>query len=730
MKRILILIIGLFSVAHAQFAPTSAKTAFKNGVSVGTRDSTAYAANDSLVVVINRQGRLMYRSTDGYWKLLANAASSDYVPYTGAVDNVALGNFRITARSVKTDSIYANGSGGMYLLTNSGNPVAHWGAGGSVEVDFKGFAGYDANRSASYTARSFTDKNYVDSSAALRVRYADTAAMLADYVDLGSTQTIAGLKTFTGTVNSGGTNFITGGAVWANGNLESITGSIGFGNSTRLRLAQLDAIAGFAGGNNIYFNSGSPNIPRAASNGTVAGYYYSGGGSVNLYANTILYGESVLSPRVRIDSSDGAFRVFSTTASSSTTTGALIVSGGAGIAGQLTANTIVKSGGTSSQFLKADGSVDGTSYATAASLSGYMDLSTNQTAAGNKTFTGFIQLNGQQYIYLGNSGNTLFPYIRNTGGDGIGIYNNAGSALLLANTSTGISTNGRDFAAGATTLTGALNGTSLSMSGGAALATSSGDVLIAGATTDGTNKLIVNGGVKGTSIAAETAEFTKSASAADGGLVFIKNSATAAIGNKSVLAFGANSGQGSTNGARIQEITTDAGNGASSLEFYVHAGAGSSTKVLTLASNQSATFSSSVTATSFIKSGGTSSQSLMADGSVQTVMSATYNPTLSGVTNINSITLDKASYIRVGAIITVYVSGTVSTTAAGGSAFSITAPLQPIGSSVIGNGTVNNGTSDGASGYVSPSSTSVVQFNWNSINTTSRTFSLSFQYSL
>ena len=107
MKRILILIIGLFGVAHAQFAPTSAKTAFKNGVSVGTRDSTAYNAADSLVVVINRQGRLMYRSTDGYWKLLANAASSDYVPYTGAVDNVALGNFRITARSLRSDSIYA-----------------------------------------------------------------------------------------------------------------------------------------------------------------------------------------------------------------------------------------------------------------------------------------------------------------------------------------------------------------------------------------------------------------------------------------------------------------------------------------------------------------------------------------------------------------------------------------------------------------------------------------------
>jgi hypothetical protein len=65
MKRILIILLGLFSVAYGQFAPTSTKSALKWGVSLGTRDSTAYNAADSLAVVINRQGRMMYRSTDG-----------------------------------------------------------------------------------------------------------------------------------------------------------------------------------------------------------------------------------------------------------------------------------------------------------------------------------------------------------------------------------------------------------------------------------------------------------------------------------------------------------------------------------------------------------------------------------------------------------------------------------------------------------------------------------------
>lgn len=409
MKRILILIIGLFGVAYGQFSPTSAKTKFVNGLSIGSKDSTYFTnAGDTVVLYIGRDS--------------------------------------------------------------------------AVYTRFKGY-----HRKLSFVG---------DTTAMLLpyLRNSDTAAMLSDYVDLGSTQTIAGLKTFTSTVNSGGSNFVTGGAVWANGNLETISGSIGFGNSTRLRLGQLDAIAGFAGGNNIYFNSGTPNIPRAASNGTVAGYYYSGGGSVNLYANTILYGESVLSPRVRIDSSDGAFRVFSTTASSSTTTGALIVSGGAGIAGQLTANTIVKSGGTSSQFLKADGSVDGTSYATAASLSGYVDLTTNQTVGGAKTFSSVLTASvglSSLYGYFTNGG-AATPTAANSGqyfSASTGVNNYAGtyydgstayssffgrvpSALSGVNdglgyvTIEGTPTLRMLFSKSAITTYVPLNGTSLSMSGG------------------------------------------------------------------------------------------------------------------------------------------------------------------------------------------------------------------------------------------------------------------------
>ena len=162
-KYLLILFLSLCAASNAQFAPTSAKTRFVNGTALGTRDSSAYAANDSLVVVINRQGRMMYRSTDGYWKILSNAAASDYVPYTGAVASVNLGEFRLSSRSVATDSILARSSAGGRIVSNSGTVISEYGAGGGSNMDFHGFAGYNANRSASYTSRSFTDKNYVDS---------------------------------------------------------------------------------------------------------------------------------------------------------------------------------------------------------------------------------------------------------------------------------------------------------------------------------------------------------------------------------------------------------------------------------------------------------------------------------------------------------------------------------------------------------------------------------------
>ena len=65
------------------------------------------------------------------------------------------------------------------------------------------------------------------------------------------------------------------------------------------------------------------------------------------------------------------------------------------IIGTLNATTLVKSGGTSSQFLKADGSVDSSTYlTTSAAASTYVTLGTTQTITGDKTFDGNNVYNG------------------------------------------------------------------------------------------------------------------------------------------------------------------------------------------------------------------------------------------------------------------------------------------------------------------------------------------------
>jgi len=53
------------------------------------------------------------------------------------------------------------------------------------------------------------------------------------------------------------------------------------------------------------------------------------------------------------------------------------------LSGSVTANSFVKSGGTSSQFLKADGSVDGKTYLTSASIAGKLNISDTASMLSN-----------------------------------------------------------------------------------------------------------------------------------------------------------------------------------------------------------------------------------------------------------------------------------------------------------------------------------------------------------
>jgi hypothetical protein len=178
------------------------------------------------------------------------------------------------------------------------------------------------------------------------------------------------------------------------------------------------------------------------------------------------------------------------------------------IVGTLEATSIVRTGGTSSQFLKADGSVDNNTYATTSALSGYLPLS-------GGTLTGNLLTSAGRGIVIGGSSFAFAPSstrgsmhiagstdrilsLGTNGSNSVYIYSSsavsqfnstpdidliaAGSSRLFINASTGT-----------TTLSGALNGTSAAFSGATQLATSSGRVLIKTTTDNGTDALQVAG---------------------------------------------------------------------------------------------------------------------------------------------------------------------------------------------------------------------------------------------
>jgi hypothetical protein len=84
-------------------------------------------------------------------------------------------NKRFNVKGGRLDTLYASTSAGGRVVSNGGTIAAEWGAGGGSNFDFHGFAGYNANRASSYTTRSFTDKNYVDSSLTTKLNIADTS---------------------------------------------------------------------------------------------------------------------------------------------------------------------------------------------------------------------------------------------------------------------------------------------------------------------------------------------------------------------------------------------------------------------------------------------------------------------------------------------------------------------------------------------------------------------------
>lgn len=169
MRKLMTIMAVLFClVASAQYTPTGSKTRWINGVGLSsTRDTSLFTSAADTNIVTTWNGNIYWKGT-GYWNKIGHSTN------VGAQIHDSL---------YAVYQLKAATSAGARLVSNSGTVISEWGLGGSANMDFHGFAGYDANRASSYTARSFTDKNYVDSSSRMYVNIRAFGAIPNDGVN-------------------------------------------------------------------------------------------------------------------------------------------------------------------------------------------------------------------------------------------------------------------------------------------------------------------------------------------------------------------------------------------------------------------------------------------------------------------------------------------------------------------------------------------------------------------
>jgi hypothetical protein len=155
-----------------------------------------------------------------------------------------------------------------------------------------------------------------------------------------------------------------------------------------VNLNQLKAVG--SGGINIYSNSGT-HIALMGGGGGAGTTLYGG-----LIGTSASFASSGSSDTFAINHSSGSGIALNITKGGSGEGLYINKTSGSGnaatIIGTLNATTLVKTGGTASQFLKADGSVDSNTYATTTALAGYLPLSggtlTGALSGTSATFSG------------------------------------------------------------------------------------------------------------------------------------------------------------------------------------------------------------------------------------------------------------------------------------------------------------------------------------------------------
>jgi hypothetical protein len=331
---------------------------------------------------------------NGEGDLVTFPSLTGFVPYTGATADVDLGVNFLKARTFYAEG---NGGGGSYAIKNGATP--------SFEDGYTILSSNDYRLNILSTVSTITKAVYLGFSDV-------TATRTYTLPDLsGTLALLEGTQTFTGNKR-----FDTG-VLIKNGVSPSASGYTGIGAGT----SGITVNLGSGGGGYLIFQSTSYDYTFPAASGTLAltsdipsltGYVPYTGATANVNLGTFDLTADVITGATGSFASSGGSNTFAINHSSGSGIALNITKGGNGegiyinktsgsgnaatIIGTLNATTLVKNGGTSSQFLKADGSVDSNSYVT---------IDTTQTITGVKTFGSSVTINtaGQSILSIVSS---------------------------------------------------------------------------------------------------------------------------------------------------------------------------------------------------------------------------------------------------------------------------------------------------------------------------------------
>ncbi len=629
MKRIVIILVGLIGIAYGQSNPTSAKTRFVNGLYVGTKLDTYFAAADSNAIYWRADSVVMAKYK-GMARALLFAVSGGYIPYS---DTTSL--FSQVVRTFGTQTVGGNKTFSNDIVVNS--LTVGRGAGSISSNTAVGSSSLNVNTSG--TSNTAIGANSLASNVSNNQNTAiGTSALILSTADRNT-------------------------AIGANALQTNLTGE---------RNTAIGAEAG------VYFGAGTSNN-TASSSSIYIGHQTASATATS--TNQIVIGNSAISNgsnTVTIGNSSITNNYFSGNIRSSNGTAFL-----KNMANGSSSDSVIVS--NNGELRKIAQSSIGSGL--------YLPLSGGTLTGGlNGTigvFNNYVQVTKatDPSLYLNN---TAIQWQNKVNSSNHIVWNDAISDKLILAYSTGsltlgstVGTGSGALFAGAGTFTGSLNGTSLSMSGAGSFGTTSGGLVVGTSTIEAFAKFKVRTGTDNNLAVREVS----------GVLSFdAYNDATSANIPLRYYALSHSFNGGNT----LIKTTTDNGTdalqvagsglftGAVEALFYKASGVpivgyGGTTAQfapnsywqgielqtngsarLTINSTGAVTASSSVTASSLIKSGGTSTQALIADGSVQTLTSGTYTPTITNGTNVSSSTSNTAQYSRVGDVVT--VSGEVSIT--------------------------------------------------------------------